>query len=201
MGYGNKEPKAKYFINAPGFVLGISDIPDVKIRIPIKFDSPEVLKDKKQFPIKLAERVNYYLRDRKDGKFYKITAYKNEGFDGATIKFYSWLIGYPLQPEFLTGAILHDKVCSDHSLIDNKRRLSSELLYELMLLTCTPKTKALIIREAVDIWQRLVYFWDFVMRSVTLLALLMQRNTGNTGLRIKNLIQKMKRRIKTWMQK
>ncbi len=167
-----KEPKARYFINAHGFVLAISNIPDVKIRIPVKSDSLKVIKDKKQYPIKLADRVVYYLRDRNDGKFYKITAYKDEKFDGATIKFYSWLIGYPLQPEFLTGAILHDKICKDHSLIDYKRRLSSELLYELMLLTCTPKIKALFMREAVDLWQRLVYFWDFA----------------------KNLIQKMKGR-------
>lgn len=146
--------------DAPGFIVGISDIPDVNIKIPIKFDSDAIKKDKKTLPIKLNSRVVYYVFDKSDGKFYEITADKDEGFDGATIKLYSWIIGYPLQPEFLTGAILHDKICKDHSLLDYKRRLSSMLLYELLLLTCTPKLKALIIREAADLYQRFVYLKD-----------------------------------------
>lgn len=160
-------PKARYFINTPDFVIGISDIPDVKIRIPVISDSDEVKKDKKALPVKLNERVVYYISDRKDHKFYKITAYKDEGFDGATIKFYSWLIGYPLQPEFLTGAILHDKICRDHSLLDYKRRLSSELFYELLILTCTPKIKALIIREVVDLFQRFVYLKETICQRLS----------------------------------
>lgn len=134
--YGNtgaRKPKARYFINAPGFVLGISDIPDVKIRIPVKFDSPEVIKDKKQYPIKLNERVIYYLRDRKDCKFYQITAYKGERFD--------CFMGAKYLPAF----ILHKKICDDLSLIDCKKYLHRDLLYELLLLTGVTKFLAAII--------------------------------------------------------
>lgn len=161
-----KKPKAKYFISTQKFVIALSDIPDIRIRIPVKSDSEFVIKNKKKYPIKLNDRVTYYIFDRSDHKFYKIIAYKDEVFDGATIKFYSRLTGYPLQPEFLTAAILHDKICRDHSLLDYKRRLSSELFYELLILTCTPKFKAILMRELVDLWQRHLYFAEKIKKFI-----------------------------------
>lgn len=153
-----QQPKARYFINSPKFVAGLSDLPDCSIRIPVKFNSKEVIKSKKKLPLILKSRVVYYIYDRQDYKFYKITAYRGEKFDGATIWLYSRITGHPLQGEYLAAAIIHDKYCRNPELLDNKRRLSSEIFYEFLLLCCVPKYKALLMREFVDLFQIIMCF-------------------------------------------
>lgn len=128
----NKDPKARYFINSPKFVAGLSDLPDFSIKISTKFDPLNVKKVNKKSPLILNERIIFYISDRKDRKFYKIVAYRGERFACIPAK-------------YLPAFILYKKICDNPSLIECKKYLYKELVYEFLLLTDVKKFLAAII--------------------------------------------------------
>lgn len=129
---GNKEPKARYFINSPKFVAGLSDLPELSIKIPTKFEPLKIKKINQKSPLILNERVVFYISDREDHKFYKIAAYRGERF------------AY-IPARYLPAFILHKKICDDPSLVGHKKHLHRELVYEFLLLTGVKKSAAAII--------------------------------------------------------
>ena len=85
---------------------------------------------------------------------YRIDIPQNYHYDGATIFRLLWrLIGHPLTPQFQLGAVFHDYICQNPNLVDNDRKLSSEILYYLLINRNVHKLLAKIMYFFVELYQ------------------------------------------------
>lgn len=124
-----------------------SDIaPCTAVRKPLPSDCPEMKKEIRQKPYVNKKRVLFdidYL-----GKQYCILIEKGFCWDGATC------LGLHHLPQFLNPSMIHDKLCNDHSLIDNDRQLSSIIFREMCIASGVNKTFANVAYHAVDNFQK-----------------------------------------------
>lgn len=102
----------------------ISDIePKTVVRTPLPSDSPEIKKDKKLYPylnkLQIKFEINYL------GITHYVPIKKGFTWDGSSCP------GLHHIPSLLNASMLHDMICSDHSLIGYDRQLSSMVFREM----------------------------------------------------------------------
>lgn len=96
-----------------------------------------------------------YLLVIHNKEVYRVNIPNNFQYDGATIFRFLWrVIGHPLLPEFQIGAVFHDYICREHSSVGNNRKLSSQILYYLLVFGGTNELLAKIMYFFVDLAQR-----------------------------------------------
>lgn len=77
-------------------------------------------------------------------------------YDGASIPSVAWqLIGSPFHPRFMMAAVFHDWLYHTHQL---DRDTTDKLFYELLRASNVGKTKAIMMREAVQNFGG--WYWD-----------------------------------------
>jgi hypothetical protein len=77
-------------------------------------------------------------------------------YDGASIPSVGWqLIGSPFHPRFMVAAVFHDWLYHTHQI---DRKSTDNLFYNLLLSSNIQKTKAVLMREAVQ--QFGGWYWD-----------------------------------------
>lgn len=77
-------------------------------------------------------------------------------FDGASIPPLAWqIIGSPFHPRFMTAAVFHDWLYHTHQI---DREASDELFYELLIASGVRKTKAVLMKGAVESFGG--WYWD-----------------------------------------
>lgn len=120
----------------------------------ITMDSKKDIRKKQQKPFVLNGdyTLEIYL---KNGDKHTIKAYNGYTYDGATIPF---KIGKG-DMKLLFPALFHDIMCENHSLINNDRKLSSEIFYELLIAFHNNKVKSRIMFSCVELWQKLMGKW------------------------------------------
>ena len=137
----------------------VSDIiPHCDVKIPTPNPTKEELKAIKAKPFINHERVMFTI-------YYKMDQYvllfdRGYDWDGATIPAgFRWIIGSKGSPEFLIPSMVHDKLCEKHSFIKNNRYLSSLIFKSLLLASGVGKTRADIMFNAVDNFQKFFGGW------------------------------------------
>lgn len=108
---------------------------------------------KPKYPL-ICENQPYLLIKTKE-KTYRIDIPPHYEYDGATIFRFLWrTIGHPLLPQFQNGAVFHDYMCENKSVIDYDRQLSSKVFYHLLRFSGVNRVLAKIMYCFVDFWQR-----------------------------------------------
>lgn len=134
-------------------MYNVTDTKDLKIflsclpEVNLNFDN------RIKYPL-ICTNQPYLLVFSKDKK-YRIEIPDNFYYDGATIFRCFWRVaGHPLQPEYQTASIFHDYICEHKEVIENNRKLSSEIFYNLLLFCKVNKLLAKIMYLAVDNFQK-----------------------------------------------
>lgn len=140
-------------VNNSTLNITISAIPEPYARTITPLDSPEIAKEKEDFPFKLKNgliiTVEYknksYILELKDGFIW----------NGASIPKWLWIFtGSNADPEYLLPSMVHDLLCNNRGLIDRNRYLSSLIFRELLIACGVPKFKANSMFFAVDNFQK-----------------------------------------------
>lgn len=77
-------------------------------------------------------------------------------YDGASIPMSVWqLIGTPFNPRFMVAAVFHDWLYHTHQIT---REQTDDFFYQLLLANKVSKTKAVLMREAVQSFGG--WYWD-----------------------------------------
>ena len=137
----------------------LTDIaPKTTVRKPLPTDTKAVKKDKKAKPFLNKKRVIFtiYYKDEQ----YCILIEKGYVWNGSNIPRGLWaLIGSMENTQYLNASMIHDYILERKALIKYNRELSSDIFYGMLIGSGVGKTKAKIMRNAVDIFQKLFCDW------------------------------------------
>lgn len=132
--------------------------PQVLMRCVLPCDTLLIAKDKYKYPF-LAQQsalIKIHYVDENGKEINKIISNPtNHKYDGATIPF---RIGKG-NPKLLVGALFHDLMCDDKSIIDFNRRLSSLILKDLLIQCKVNILIAWIMFFFVEIYQKRMDGW------------------------------------------
>lgn len=130
-------------------------IPDVDIRYPIpELMSDEQLKDIKKKPFMNHKELTVQLVDKKKDITYTFIIEENYPFDGASIPTFFWrLIGSNTDNTFLIPAMVHDKLCENHSWIENDKNFSTEVFNCLLEGNRVCPLKRFFMKHSVNFYQ------------------------------------------------
>lgn len=118
-------------------------------------DSKAEIRDKQQKPFELKGdfMLEVYL---KNGEVINIEAHNGYKYDGATIPF---RIGKG-NMKLLFPALFHDIMCETPSVVNYRRKLSSEIFYELLKTYRVNGAIAFIMYSCVECWQKITGKWN-----------------------------------------
>lgn len=127
-------------------------------RTTMPYMTEDEIKDIQKKPFLNKRSVNFYIKY--NNKTYNLFIPKGYTWDGASIPFgFRWILGGKGNPSFLIPSMVHDEMCENKHLIDNNRKLSSIIFYNLLLACQCSKLKAKIMYLAVDNYQKLAKGW------------------------------------------
>ncbi len=131
-------------------------IPKTTMIFPIPNMSKSEIKAVKEKPFVNLQELDVILTDKRESiKKYKFTVEKEYRWDGASIPRVFWrLIGSKTEPEFQIASLLHDKLCENHSFINNDRYLSTLVLIGCMKSADVCAFKRWLIKHSVDNYQK-----------------------------------------------
>jgi len=137
----------------------ITDIePKTVVLKPLPSDSKEVKKEKKAKPFLNKKRVIFTIYYQNEQ--YCILIEKGYRWNGSNIPRGLWaLIGSMENTQYLNASMLHDYILEHKPLIKYNRKLSSDIFYGMLIGSGVGKTKAKIMRNAVDVFQKLFCDW------------------------------------------
>lgn len=116
-------------------------------------------KGNKKKPFVLLNRVFCYVVYK--GVVYVFLLEKGYRWDGATIPaLLRPIIGSKTDEKFKIPSMIHDKLCENHSFINNDVELSSEIFEKALLYYDVPPWKASAMHFAVNNWQKAVGGWN-----------------------------------------
>ncbi len=139
-------------------------IPCTTMLFPLPKMSKEEKEDIKNKPFLNKKRLSVTITDKR--KVHKkglklwdnVYSFKIEDgyrWDGASIPRAFWrLIGSKTDPEFQIASLLHDKLCENHSFINNDRYLSTLVLIGCMKSADVCAFKRWLIKHSVDNYQK-----------------------------------------------
>lgn len=132
------------------------DIPHVKMRYLLPSTPKSEIISIELYPFICTKTFKVAIFDRSKMKKYHFTIPKGYCYDGCTIPRLLWsIVGISKESnKGMIASCIHDKLCENHHLIYNDRRLSSIILRELFIQGGIPRWKAFIMAECVDLFQR-----------------------------------------------
>lgn len=138
----------------------ITDIePKTTVIKPLPTDSKEEKKDKKLKPFLNKKRVIFTIYYQQEQ--YCILIEKGYRWNGSNIPRGLWaLIGSMENTQYLNASMLHDYILENKPLIKYNRELSSDLFYGMLIGSGVGKIKARIMRNAVDLFQKVFCKWS-----------------------------------------
>jgi hypothetical protein len=131
-------------------------VPDVDIRYPVPcfFDDEEDYEELKKKPFINNEDLDVTIRDLEDGTTYNFIIEEGYPFDGASIPRFFWrLIGSNTDNTFLIPAMIHDKLCENHSWINYNKPLSTEVFNCMLEANKVNKFKRWMMKHSVNFYQ------------------------------------------------
>ena len=140
----------------------ITDIePKTTVLKPLPNDSKEEKTDKKKKPFLNKKRVVFTIHYKEEQ--YCILIEKGYRWNGSNIPRGLWaIIGSMENSQFLNASMIHDFLLDTKerkALINYNRELSSDIFYGMLIGSGVKKVKARIMRNAVDLYQKLFGGW------------------------------------------
>lgn len=133
-----------------------SEVPRVCVRYAIPSTTEAEAKDIKRYPFINKKDLHVALFDHVKKQNYKFTISKDYKFDGATIPRFFWrVIGSNTDNTFLIAAMVHDVLCENHHYINNDRAFSTKVFDALLKAGGVNSFKRFLMRNSVDLFQRL----------------------------------------------
>ena len=131
-------------------------VPDVDIRYPLPcffFDEDEY-EEITEKPFINNEELEVIIEDMEDGTTYHFIIEEGYPFDGASIPRFFWrLIGSNTDNTFLIPAMIHDKLCENHSWINHDKQLSTEVFNCMLEANRVNKFKRWMMKHSVNFYQ------------------------------------------------
>lgn len=143
----------EFFRNKIKYIELIGD-PHIQTNTVLPKDDEDTVKFKRKYQFKTT-RPTILKIHLIDGSLKKIIGPSGTDYDGATIPFG---IGKG-DMRLLIGALFHDLVCRDKSILDYDRELSSQMFRETIILCKIPKIEAWIMYILMNIYQILFGDW------------------------------------------
>ncbi|MCQ2739103.1 MAG: DUF1353 domain-containing protein [bacterium] len=141
--------------------IKFNQIPQIGIRYALPSDTKELKKSKKKYPFINKENLKVDLTDKIKNITYSFEIPKGYCYDGASIPRIFWrLIGSPTDNDFLIPTLIHDVLCENHNYINNDRKFSSTVFESLLKVSDVCVFNRLIMKNSVDIFQKLFCRWD-----------------------------------------
>lgn len=129
--------------------------PDLTVRYPEPDMSEEEVKKIVQKPFLNKEFFETTLFDLKNRKKYSFPVEKNYTWDGASIPRLFWrIIGSKSDNRFLIPSLIHDKLCENHSFVDNDRYFADKVFEKLLKVSGVGTVKRFLMFHAVDNFQK-----------------------------------------------
>lgn len=133
-----------------------NDAPHVDIRYLLPWLSEAEKTSIKKKPFLNQDELSVMIKDFKKDESYEFTIPENYCWDGASIPKAFWrLIGAKTDNEFLIASCIHDFMCENHEVVDERRNLSSKIFRGLLISSGVGKVKAQTMYLAVDNFQKL----------------------------------------------
>ena len=135
--------------------IEFSEVPHVCIRYILPTATEQEKQSIKKYPFINKRTLKVVLYDKEKEQIYDFTILKGECFNGADIPRFFWrLIGAQTDNTFLIPSMIHDKLCSEHHLVNNDRHFSSLVFKAMLIAGGVSKFKAQTMYLAVDNFQR-----------------------------------------------
>ena len=130
-------------------------VPDVDIRYVIPFlMEDEDFDEIEEKPFINNEELEVIIEDMEDGTTYRFIIEEGYPFDGASIPRFFWrLIGSNTDNTFLIPAMIHDKLCENHSWINYDKQLSTEVFNCMLEANRVNKFKRWMMKHSVNFYQ------------------------------------------------
>ena len=142
--------------------IDFNTIPCTTMLFPLPFMTKQEKKEIKHKPFLNKKPLFVTVIDKRKDKpsEYKFLINKGYRWDGASIPRVFWrLIGSKTEPEFQIASLLHDKLCENHSFINNDRSLSTLVLIGCMKSADVGALKCCLIKYSVDNYQKYAGKW------------------------------------------
>ena len=140
--------------------IDFSETPHVGIRYIMPSDSEETKKSVKKYPFINKRDLTVRLGDIKNERVYEFGIPKGYCYDGASIPRLFWrVIGSPTDNSFLIAALVHDVLCENHQYVMNDRIFSTKVFNALLKASQVGKIKRFLMKNSVDIFQKLCCHW------------------------------------------
>ena len=138
--------------------IEFDNIPCTTMLFPLPSMTKQEKEDIKKKPFLNKKPLYVKIIDKRNTKkiIYSFGIDKGYRWDGASIPRAFWrLIGSKTDPEFQIASLLHDKLCENHSFINNDRYLSTLVLIGCMKSADVCALKRWLIKHTVDNYQKL----------------------------------------------
>ncbi len=136
-------------------------IPKTTMLFPLPDMTKQEKNDIKDNPFVNLENLSVIIEDKRKYKKYSFVIEEGYRWDGATIPRLFWrLIGSKTEPEFQVASMLHDKLCENHSFINNDRYLSTLVLIGCMKCADVCPLKRWLVKHSVDNYQKIMGHWN-----------------------------------------
>lgn len=137
--------------------------PKTAVLKPLPSDTKEEKKDKKKKPFLNKRRVIFTIFHKENQ--YCILIEKGYRWNGSNIPRGLWaIIGSMENCQYLNASMIHDYLLDTKerkALINYNRELSSDIFYGMLIGSGVSKTKARIMRNAVDLYQKVFCKWSY----------------------------------------
>lgn len=136
--------------------ISFSELPKVDIRYILPWTLEEEAKDIRLKPFQCQNSFTVEVYEFDSDEEFSFTIPAGYKWDGATIPRFLWrLIGSNTDNSFLIPSCIHDMLCENHHLVDDRRNLSSKIFKALLISQGVGKFKAQTMYLAVDNFQKL----------------------------------------------
>ena len=142
--------------------INFNIIPCTTMLFPLPSMSKQEKKEITEKPFLNKRALWVKILDKRNTKRIVYSFWIDKGYrwDGASIPRAFWrLIGSKTEPEFQIASLLHDKLCENHSFINNDRYLSTLVLIGCMKSADVCAIKRWLIKHTVDNYQKFCH-WE-----------------------------------------
>lgn len=135
--------------------IEFNDTPKVCIRYALPSMTKIEKKQVEKYPFRLKIELIVRIIDKKNRLAYRFTIPKGYCWNGADIPSFVWsMLGISrTSNEVLIASCLHDYMCDNHNVVNNNRKLSSDIFKCLLLEAGVGTCKSNIMSFFVNKWQ------------------------------------------------
>lgn len=133
-----------------------NDTPNIDIRYLLPWLSEIEKTSIKKKPFLNQRELSIVVKDLKNKECYEFAIPEGYCWNGASIPRIFWrIIGSNTDNDFLIASCIHDFMCENHEVIDDRRLLSSKIFRGLLISSGVSKIKAQTMFLTVDNFQKL----------------------------------------------